>query len=151
MESWSQAHLYRPRTPSLATTCRATCAAPCARRRSVMCAPVLAELERARCMPPYGQNSTDSDMKRPLRTHRPGGAPSSAICRVFITLNGYKHVVRPCAAHICSAVGPLQACIKQTTWLENTSKERAEKSAAPTTKNFVLLSLRWAKMLSLLN
>ena len=50
-----------------------------------------------------------------MRTHRPGGAPSSAICRVFITLNGYKHVVRPCAAHICSAVGPLQECIKQAT------------------------------------
>jgi len=37
------------------------------------------------------------------RTQRPGGAPSSAICRVLMTDSGYRHVVRPCAGR--GAVG----------------------------------------------
>ena len=74
-------HLYKPRTPSLATTCRATCAAPCARRRRVArVLEVTKQSERRICMQPYGRNSTGSagnDLSAPTGLAERLPAPSA--------------------------------------------------------------------------
>ena len=87
-------------------------------------------------------------------TLKPAGAPSTAICLVFITVNGNRHVVKPCMfaqqvlinrLNDLPGLGPGPCLPMRTRQRQRLCTDECgltENIPAPTKRNFLLSSLR---------